>query len=233
VRKRRLCASRATGHQAAILFNYIPGYFETIPALKAMVTSIVVIFAMMFRFEHASQMADAYVPLTFAPGEAYQFDWSHEIVVMKGETVTREGRARPPVSTFDPNVTLSDTPSPIRRSAISAHFYVSAKTRRAISSNSSGVIIEAASGTGLTSGPLTSTALRFGATCCASSFIPYGARPGVPPPPHTAYKVAAAGGHALRTVHPFRQGLLILSSYTRRQCRKYGMATAAISDCHI
>jgi hypothetical protein len=26
-------------HQAAILFNYIRGYFETIPALKAMVTS--------------------------------------------------------------------------------------------------------------------------------------------------------------------------------------------------
>jgi hypothetical protein len=31
-------------------------------------------------------MADAYVPLTFAPGEAYQFDWSHEIVVMNGVT---------------------------------------------------------------------------------------------------------------------------------------------------
>ena len=30
--------------------------------------------------------AAAYVPLTFAPGEAYQFDWSHEIVVMDGVT---------------------------------------------------------------------------------------------------------------------------------------------------
>jgi len=30
----------------------------------------------------------AFVPLTFAPGEAYQFDWSHEIVVMNGVTVT-------------------------------------------------------------------------------------------------------------------------------------------------
>src|SRR6202023_1531553 len=38
--------------------------------------------------EHASQMADAYVPLTFAPGEAYQFDWSHEIVLLNGVTVT-------------------------------------------------------------------------------------------------------------------------------------------------
>jgi transposase len=27
-----------------------------------------------------------FVPLTFAPGEAYQFDWSHEIVVMDGVT---------------------------------------------------------------------------------------------------------------------------------------------------
>ena len=35
---------------------------------------------------NASAMADAYVPLTFAPGEAYQFDWSHEIVVMDGVT---------------------------------------------------------------------------------------------------------------------------------------------------
>ena len=31
---------------------------------------------------------DAYVPLSFAPGEAYQFDWSHEIVLLKGVTVT-------------------------------------------------------------------------------------------------------------------------------------------------
>jgi transposase len=36
--------------------------------------------------EHASETASAYVPLTFAPGEAYQFDWSHEIVVMDGVT---------------------------------------------------------------------------------------------------------------------------------------------------
>jgi len=38
--------------------------------------------------EHASQTASAYVPLSFAPGEAYQFDWSHEIVVLDGATVT-------------------------------------------------------------------------------------------------------------------------------------------------
>jgi len=35
---------------------------------------------------NATATADAFVPLTFAPGEAYQFDWSHEIVVMDGVT---------------------------------------------------------------------------------------------------------------------------------------------------
>jgi transposase len=37
---------------------------------------------------HASATASAFVPLTFAPGEAYQFDWSHEVVVMNGVTTT-------------------------------------------------------------------------------------------------------------------------------------------------
>jgi transposase len=32
--------------------------------------------------------AAAYVPLSFAPGEAYQFDWSHEIVLLDGVTAT-------------------------------------------------------------------------------------------------------------------------------------------------
>ena len=45
-------------------------------------------YASAWRKEHASATADAYVPLTFAPGEAYQFDWSHEIVVMDGVTTT-------------------------------------------------------------------------------------------------------------------------------------------------
>lgn len=35
-----------------------------------------------------SATADAYVPLYYAPGEAYQFDWSHEIVLINGVTVT-------------------------------------------------------------------------------------------------------------------------------------------------
>jgi transposase len=35
---------------------------------------------------NASATASAFVPLMFAPGEAYQFDWSHEIVVLDGVT---------------------------------------------------------------------------------------------------------------------------------------------------
>ena len=38
--------------------------------------------------ERAATSADAFVPLSFAPGEAYQFDWSHEIVLINGTTVT-------------------------------------------------------------------------------------------------------------------------------------------------
>jgi transposase len=45
-------------------------------------------YAIAWREKRASATADAYVPLTFAPGEAYQFDWSHEIVVMDGVTTT-------------------------------------------------------------------------------------------------------------------------------------------------
>ena len=37
--------------------------------------------------EHGQSTAAAYVPLSFAPGEAYQFDWSHEIVLLSGVTV--------------------------------------------------------------------------------------------------------------------------------------------------
>ncbi|MCK8782484.1 IS21 family transposase, partial [Rhizobium sp. NTR19] len=32
--------------------------------------------------------SEAYVPLYYAPGEAYQFDWSHEIVLIQGVTTT-------------------------------------------------------------------------------------------------------------------------------------------------
>ena len=37
---------------------------------------------------HGQSTTAAYVPLSFAPGEAYQFDWSHEVVLLNGVTVT-------------------------------------------------------------------------------------------------------------------------------------------------
>lgn len=38
--------------------------------------------------DRGSPAAEAYIPLSFAPGEACQFDWSHEIVLLDGVTVT-------------------------------------------------------------------------------------------------------------------------------------------------
>src|SRR5271157_1327581 len=37
--------------------------------------------------QHGQATATAYVPLSFAPGEAFQFDWSHEVVLLSGVTV--------------------------------------------------------------------------------------------------------------------------------------------------
>ena len=45
-------------------------------------------YALRWGEEHSSATAPAYIPLSFAPGEAYQFDWSHEVVVLNGATVT-------------------------------------------------------------------------------------------------------------------------------------------------
>jgi transposase len=50
-------------------------------------------YARCWQREHASQTTPAFVPLSFAPGEAYQFDWGHEIVLLNGATVTVKGRA--------------------------------------------------------------------------------------------------------------------------------------------
>ena len=45
-------------------------------------------YARVWRQAHGNEAAPAYVPLSFAPGEAYQFDWSHEIVLMNRMPVT-------------------------------------------------------------------------------------------------------------------------------------------------
>src|SRR5262249_3521055 len=45
-------------------------------------------YARGWRQARGTETAPAYVPLSFAPGEAYQFDWSHEIVLMNRMPVT-------------------------------------------------------------------------------------------------------------------------------------------------
>jgi len=43
-------------------------------------------YAKRWRAAQSTGVANAFVPLAFAPGEAYQFDWSHEFVVLGGVT---------------------------------------------------------------------------------------------------------------------------------------------------
>ena len=43
-------------------------------------------YAKRWRAAQSTGVANAFVPLVFAPGEAYQFDWSHEFVVIGGVT---------------------------------------------------------------------------------------------------------------------------------------------------
>jgi hypothetical protein len=45
-------------------------------------------FAKAWRNERARVPVQAFVPLSFAPGEAYQFDWSHETITLRGLPLT-------------------------------------------------------------------------------------------------------------------------------------------------
>ena len=45
-------------------------------------------YAASWRRREIAGSAAAFVPLSFDPGEAYQFDWSHEVVLIAGVTVT-------------------------------------------------------------------------------------------------------------------------------------------------
>src|SRR2546425_2965064 len=47
--------------------------------------------------ERGQATAAAYVPLSFAPGEAFQFDWSHEVVLLSGVTVIVKVAHDPPL----------------------------------------------------------------------------------------------------------------------------------------
>src|ERR1700735_5399680 len=45
-------------------------------------------YARVWQRDRAASAPCAFIPLSFAPGEAYQFDWSHEVVLINGTTVT-------------------------------------------------------------------------------------------------------------------------------------------------
>jgi len=45
-------------------------------------------FAKAWRNERVRVPVQAFVPLSFAPGEAYQFDWSHETITLQGLPLT-------------------------------------------------------------------------------------------------------------------------------------------------
>ena len=45
-------------------------------------------FVKAWRNERARVPAQAYVPMSFAPGEAYQFDWSHETITLQNLPLT-------------------------------------------------------------------------------------------------------------------------------------------------
>ena len=45
-------------------------------------------YASVWARTQSSGASSAFVPLSFAPGEAYQFDWSHDVVLIDGATTT-------------------------------------------------------------------------------------------------------------------------------------------------
>ena len=49
-------------------------------------------YAKVWAKERGAATAEAYVPLSFSAGEAYQFDWSHEVVLINGVTSIVKGR---------------------------------------------------------------------------------------------------------------------------------------------
>ena len=45
-------------------------------------------YARVWQRDRAATSVGAFILLSFAPGVAYQFDWSHEVVLINGTTVT-------------------------------------------------------------------------------------------------------------------------------------------------
>src|SRR3954453_6488446 len=48
-------------------------------------------YARVWQGGRAATSVGAFIPLSFAPGEAYQFDWSHAVALINGATVTLKG----------------------------------------------------------------------------------------------------------------------------------------------
>ena len=60
-------------------------------------------YAAEWRRRQSEATAAAFVPLTFEPGEAHQFDWSHEVMLIDGVTVTvKVAHAPASFRDFDP-----------------------------------------------------------------------------------------------------------------------------------
>ena len=55
-------------------------------------------FVKAWRDERARVPVHAYVPMSFAPGEAYQFDWSHETITLAGPAADGQGGAHEAVA---------------------------------------------------------------------------------------------------------------------------------------
>ena len=75
-------------------------------------------YARVWQRDRSVSAAGAFIPLSFAPGEAYQFDWSHEVVLINGTTVTGEGGARAAVPQPDavrPRLSARDAGDGVRR----------------------------------------------------------------------------------------------------------------------
>ena len=66
-------------------------------------------YARTWRRDQVSASAAAYVPLSFAPGEAYQFDWSYEIVLIGGHD--RHGQGGAPAAVPQPDVVRAGLPA--------------------------------------------------------------------------------------------------------------------------
>jgi hypothetical protein len=69
-------------HRLALQFNASLAFAGLVDAVRR--------YARRWAKQHGQATAAAYVLLTFAPGEGYQFDWCHEVVLLGGATVLVE-----------------------------------------------------------------------------------------------------------------------------------------------